>query len=81
MQSLFGDGSWLWAFRSDRYRLAAVVVVAVAIALASCGRKAIQVWKEDRADQRSHERRKLAIMAYIETQREERRAGRLDFDD
>jgi hypothetical protein len=78
--SLFGDFQWLSFFHSDRARLVAVAMVCVTVVAIFCVRPLAEVWKADRLNQRSHERRKLALASRIENEIEQRRKGRLDLD-
>jgi len=78
---MFGDLQWLSAFQSDWARLAAVGILAVASIAIACGRKAMQVWPEDRLDKRSHELKKQAMAAEVAARIERRKAERLKLDD
>lgn len=78
--SIFGDFAWLSAFSTDAYRLAAVVVAAIALVAIFTVRPIAQAWVADRADARSHKRRREALVARIADERESRRLGRLDLD-
>jgi hypothetical protein len=80
-KTLLGDFSWLSFFSSDGYRLTAVLVIAIMFVLISCTKPISRAWSEDRADARSHERRKLALLMKLENERQKRRDGRLDLND
>jgi hypothetical protein len=77
---VLGDLGWLSAFNSDWAKLVAVGIVAVAVIVVSCGRKAMQVWADDRLDRRAHERKKQAMATAVAEKIEERKAQRLDLD-
>jgi hypothetical protein len=78
--TLFGDFQWLSFFRSDWARLAALALVCVAL-VAIFGLPALaKVLASDRADRRSHERRKLALVMRVEEEIDRRKKGRLDLD-
>jgi hypothetical protein len=78
--ALFGDFQWLSFFRSDWARLAAIALVCVAL-IAIFGLPPLaRVLASDRADRRSHERRKLALTMRIEEELDRRKRGRLDLD-
>jgi hypothetical protein len=77
---MFGDFVWLSAFSTDAYRLAAIAVAAVALVVIFTIGPVSRAWLADRQDARSHERRRLALIARLDDEQERRRVERLDRD-
>jgi hypothetical protein len=77
---VFGDLRWLSAFNSDWARLVAVGMVAFAVIVVGCGRKAMQIWADDRRDKRADERQKQTMAAVVADKIKERNAQRLDLN-
>jgi hypothetical protein len=74
-EAVFGNLQWLSFFQSDWSRLLAIGFVSIALIAIFCVPKLAKVWASDRSDQRSHERRKLALTMAVDEEIARRREG------
>lgn len=79
--NLFGNLDWIYAFRSDTARLAAIALVCLTFITIFCLPALARTWAADRADQREHERKRLELIAAVDAKLARRTAERRHRDE